>query len=138
MGISSSGRSRPQYYDRTPISNHLNYAANGIGPHAAVTRAAYTVPANKKAFVSSCFTKVLRQTAAAPVGIVEASCVINNASRIAQSMTLGNAVNDSDAGETFSGTALAATDVFIISTTDNGTAGTVAYRCSAQVIEFDA
>jgi len=69
MKVTSYAVARPAFYDRNAASAVAVYLAQ-TGPHAVTTRWTYTVASGKKLNVEVTPCRILRQTVAAPVGLV--------------------------------------------------------------------
>jgi len=134
--------SRPDYFDRNPLAKDLGYSAAGIGPHGSTTRATYTVPAGKKAYLEVIAAHIRRQTAAAPVGLVRALFIytpFGGSSWYPTLITLAtNGVSDAAHGELSGLGLLAAGDLIRLLTEDLSTGGTVEYQGIIKAVEFDA
>jgi len=48
-----TGAERPPWYDRNPIRRQLSYVGSAIAPHGLTSRASYTVPTGKRAYIQS-------------------------------------------------------------------------------------
>ncbi len=137
--IFPTAQTRP-FYDRNATYTYLTYSQNGIAPHAFTLRATYTVPANRRALVTSVGLYFRRQTAAAPVGLVSLMAGVDldiSQQFVAMSRSVDNTVNAlldvSYPGQIW----LKAGQDFHLATSDAGTGGTCAYTLVAEIIEFD-
>ncbi|TAJ19063.1 MAG: hypothetical protein EPO65_07665 [Dehalococcoidia bacterium] len=135
---------RPNYYDRNASDVSLNWNTGGTGPHAATTRATYTVPAGKKALVESAVVYLQRLVAQSSIGLVSISASVWSAGgsflynvAIVTSYTGSGyqapaAQHQSNIGVLFAG------EVLKLISVDYGTDGTVAYDGSVKIVEMDA
>src|SRR6266478_4432571 len=64
MRIGNSLAGRPPFYDRNPLNVGKTFSGVGLAPHGSTQRWVYTVPANRKAFIASAISQVLRNTVA--------------------------------------------------------------------------
>lgn len=139
MQFNYPGAARPDPWDRSPYRILPYYQADGIGPHAATTRASYSVPAGKKALVSAITLCFRRATAPAPAGRFYIQCRIAGGDIIGQ-----NASNDVAVQSNFNNLVipcelyLSAGQAIAIVTGDASTGGTVDYFGSLILTEFDA
>jgi hypothetical protein len=134
--------SRAQWYDRNPLSKGFSYALDGVAPHGNTARWTYTVPAGRKALIEAATCEIMRQTAAAPVGLYYAEIIanLNDASfpRFINVISLDNTVGGRAGQSLNCATILQAGEIITGQTGDPSTAGTVAYRLTCKLTEFDA
>ena len=140
MRVASLGVARPAYYDRNATSLFQSYLAQ-IAPHATTTRYTYTVSAGKKVYLEHVGSRVLRTSAAAPVGQFGIEQQVTDGTKqilLSERYSLDNTVNlvQDDirvlgctiyAGETVSGVTL-----------DSSTGGLVQYWVSIKGTLYDA
>jgi len=129
---------KPEYTDRGPVHQALNYAADGVLAHDWTTRASYTVPTGKLArILAASLTIVLEESAAMP-GSVEAVFRSTSATWLsvlnrftAQPAQIAQlAIGES--GEGLAG------EVFTIQTRDQSGDGIAAYRLNASLMEYNS
>ncbi len=135
---------RPDYYDRNAADVSLNWASGGTGPHTATVRAAYTVPAGKKALVEAAVCYLQRLTAQTVIGNVAlmvgvysaAGAFLYNVVALPSYTTAAYqppiTEHQPRIGILFAG------QILKIISSDLGTNGTVAYDASAKIVEMDA
>ena len=121
----------------------MSFAQDNVAPHGPTVRAAYIVPANRKAFVSGISIVVVRSAAATAVGnLVQyvTRTLIGGTPRAMGrgNISLLNAVGDRDRTEIGQGLILQAGQEFQLLTQDNSTDGTLNYAGACQWVEFDA
>lgn len=142
MRLGHLQQSRPAYHDRTPVAKASNYGADGIGPHGTTVRSTYTVPSGKKALLMGAQVNAYRATAAAPVGKVMAKLVVSPAVGGGTNPVLrssaGNAVGELFGDNIGEVGVFSAGDVASLTSEDASTGGTVDYRLSMNLSEFDA
>ncbi len=139
--ISAGSRQRPNWWDRNPIQQSCE-DTRVAAPHGATTRATYTVPAGKLAFLEACGVQIVRRTAASSVGRAECQLLQLNpdSSRgIALYAVLLNndlgAHHEVDMGQ--AGIMLPGAQISIV-TEDASTGGLLDYSAFAKLVEFDA
>lgn len=132
---------RPIYYDRAPVPTVIAYNAT-VGPHGQTTRASYTVPTGKKAFIESLFAFVQRAAAATAagnqfgiIGYTPASAAYAD---IAAPVVNSNTVGTSQALTLTNFGMMAAGDAIFLQTVDNSTGGTGWHLQSCKFNVFDA
>ena len=136
------GDSRSNYYDRNIIPNYLSYQAATIAPHAATTRATYTLPSSRVSITLSSNLNVIRDAVATTSGQARATVQNNgNTNVILEAIQLSTgtgAIGDKAfaSGSTL-GFLYTATQTTTIVTADASTAGTFTYRLSVVIIEYD-
>lgn len=140
MRLSSLASARPAYYDRNAVSVFQAYLAQ-TAPHATTTRYTYTVAAGKKLLVEHVGSRLLRTSAAAPVGQFGIEQQVTNGTNqilLSERYSLDNTVNAVTddirglactiyAGETITGITL-----------DSSTGGLVQYWVSSKGTLYDA
>ena len=134
------------WYDRNPVLRQLLYSpAGGVAPHAEAERDKYTVPDGKMALITSAFANIKRATAATAAGaLVYAYIDIAVEGPPDESCRLLNVFfheKDIDVGDKLcmgQCALLKAGQYINICTADASADGTVAYRISCSIIEFDA
>lgn len=125
--------------DRNPITSVLAFNGLALAPHAEISRALYTVPAQKKAILEHAFVSLLRITAAAPIGKYGAFCAIKgSANKMVQVVLLTNVIGDKDHEIITNKIDLIAGDTVDLRTFDLSTGGTVDYVVGAKLTEYDA
>lgn len=133
------GSARAAYYDRNAIRiSTVGFLTAGAAPHVATTRATYTVPANRKAFITQSSLDMIRITAAAPAAKQYITFFIVGESGDFEVTMLDNTVGASRNKTGGSGAVLFAGDVVQIKTFDGSTGGTADYDGQIEIIEFDA
>ena len=91
-----TGQARP-FYDRNASYSGITYESINIAPHPLTVDAIYTVPANKRALITTVSMYWKRLTAAGTPGLVKISAFFDwtsNTGFIAHLGTMKNAVND--------------------------------------------
>lgn len=136
------GQARAAPADRNQITTGATSETLGVAPHATTTRISYTVPAAKKALLTSCGYNLTRATAAAPVG--RWSCIVFITNLLATNLYLlarysyGNTVGDSIFQDKPITHTLLAGEQIRANTTDASTGGTLDITTFATVQEHDA
>ena len=133
---------RPFWYDRDPTPVTRVYDAV-TGPHGAIQRWIYTVPAGRKAFVESLTANVTRVTVAAPADISTAYITFAETDVappevMLRSATYGNLVDDKDRMATGHSMILLEGNTIRGQTADLSTGGTCYFHVAAKITEFDA
>lgn len=144
MRIYFPGAARPAWYDRNAAVDSLIFSAVSIAPHANTSRAAFTVPTNRKALVASWFSELMVVTAPSVGGSKISQVVITPDGGSTQNLAftrlydihvvVGTPRAQANSGQI----ALLQGDVLEIFTSDGGTGGTVAYNTGVAFNEFDA
>lgn len=136
----------PRDPNSNPVPVQLSYGGADVAPHGGTERVRYTVPQGRRAQVQSTVGKIIRKSAAAPVG--ETTLVVRlfragdesravSTDLIHQHM-LDNTVGARDEQVNPGPVELYEGDVLLIRTADNGTGGLVSYGGFATIIEYDA
>ncbi len=136
------GGTRGNYFDRTPTQNPLSVSLSNVAPTPDTVRATYTVPAARKALVSSLFVSFVRITSATTPAEVHHRVLFTpsgGGGKITLEVVLQtNNVGDR-ASEALSPQAvLLAGDLIEFHTFDLSTGGTVSYSGGALITEFAA
>lgn len=135
-------QTRPQWYDRNPLTIGLAYLANGIAPHGQTQRVTYTAPALRKAILEASTGSALRETVAAPAALVRVTLAgTYDAATIAYQpfvQFLSNIVGDQAGYSTSQQALMNPGNNFRGFTEDTSTGGTIAYCVSAKITEYDA
>jgi len=131
------GGPRLEWYDRNPSSASIYWRASNIAPHSLTTRATFTVPAGKKAFVSAAGAEVYRDGAPTTVGFAQVWIVV--AANIQFSVTHRDATLGTPQrfATSLNAVLLAGQSAQILSA-DASTAGTMGYCTAIVIMEFDA
>jgi len=133
---------RLAYYDRTPVSRSEATALLAAVPHGLTTRLSYTVPAAHRFMLEALYGQILRNTVAAPVGLVELRAqgqIIGPQFFYAPYITsLDNVVGAVSRMDVTGGITLLAGETLQVSDADASTGGTVSYLYSYKGLEFDA
>ena len=131
---------RPEYYDRAPLPQLLNFSAFALGPHAATVRASYTVPSGKRAYIELARSFIRRNTAATAVSEVRGTINLNSTDALTNTLVhtefLDNATTARHDQVVGVSGLLVAADVVRILTQDAGTGGTCSYYLTAKAVEF--
>lgn len=139
---SSQAVARPNYIDRNPIQRLQSATVLATGPHTTTQRYSYTVPAGKRAIVEFIEQHIRRDTAAAPVGIVQVfhqyTPFGGSLSNFSITALATNGALDNISQNFSVGKGMAAGDVISGSTNDVGTGGTLTYVLGMAIVEFDA
>ena len=142
MRVQNVGNARSIYYDRNPKSIPLFYSAGLVAPHASTQRWAYTVPANRKAFLEYFMAESYRDTQFFPPGVVIVQIYINLVGNVHSDLVYFNSQDGrlfiTYKVESSVQALLQAGDQIAALTVDLSTGGTNAYDLSAKLIEFDA
>lgn len=141
LAVVSQG-ARPVPTDRNPVNKTNEVQTAAIAPHGTTTRWSYTVPVGKKAQIQTASCICVRVTVAAPVGETSAQLAYTPSGGAAVTLfeahldtnaALDVSVqNESQLGDMLAGDIITAQDF------DTSTGGTVKFRESAKVYEFDA
>lgn len=142
MRIGQINQGRPQYYDRNPTQVEVTFNGGGIAPHVATTRASYTVPTNRKAYVEITQGYVQRDTAAAPAARsrfeVQETPSGSGAFGLAEVSISTNAVGDQAILQSLSSFMLGAGDLHALATQDASTGGTCYFHLGSKIVEYDS
>lgn len=130
--------SRPEWYDRNPLSISNTYTALGVAPAGVTTRWTYLVPANRKFFCTSLQSSVLRNSAGAANANVQAWVdEVLGANIFAEAHIITNVAGDR-ADQQRSHTALILEANSLRGRTfDQSTGGSIDYSLSILGIEYD-
>jgi len=131
------GGPRLEWYDRNPSDVSIIMAHQTVGPHTVTTRATYTVPAGKKAFVAATHCEMRRITAASSLGtayIYFTWAATNGIVVSFSNNTVGAEVRDG----LQIGSVLFTGQSLLIRTMDDSTGGTITYGGTAIITEFSA
>ncbi len=127
--------------ERNPLTIGLAYLAGGVAPHAATTRFTYTVPASRAAILSDVFFSVMRDAAAAPVGLVSARLVLTTLTSgspwLIEVSFIGNTVGDMTQNMLAPALYLRAGETIAAISDDASTGGSARYLLNAALTEFD-
>lgn len=132
---------KQQAFDRNPTVNVQNDNNGARAPSALVQRILYTVPANRKALIDGILAKIMRATAAAPVGLYYteiSTTVIAATAYLIWNDSLDNTVGAYRSTSLANVGVLPAAAFIENSQIDNSTGGTVSYTAGIKVTEFDA
>ena len=142
MKVYQPAGARAEFYDRNPKTITLSYAVTGVAPHSNTQRATYTVPAGRKARVTTAKLTHLRTTAATTAGIVLAYAQLTpvgaSAGILYLTQSLNGAVGAGDELNAQGQAVLLAGDQIALYTADVSTGGTVNYDLYLHLTEFDA
>lgn len=130
-----------QFYQQNAITRALGANVTGVAPHAFTDRNTYTVPAGKRALLTSATIALQRVTAAAPIGRYQSTIYVtlNAASAdVTRLLAVDNTVNFLNQMSLGLQVWLAAGDTVKWATEDLSTGGTVSYWGSFTYTEFDA
>jgi hypothetical protein len=128
---------RPPYYDRTPLAVTIFNTTTDTAPAGSTVRATYTVPTNRKAFVTHGTLQTIRVTAATTSARAEEYAVL--AGLIAAIASIENNAVGTQASIGFgSGYVVLAGQVVQLTTNDGSTAGTLTFVGALGILEFDA
>lgn len=124
------------------MSQHLVYLASNVAPHASTTRSTYTVPTGKKARVDAISGEMMIKTAAGPAAErrVLFGVVVGGTAYYAGIMSLcadKNTVGNISSLSVGSGLLMLVGQVSNIVSTDESTGGTLDYRMSILITEYD-
>jgi len=131
---------RPQYYDRNPLQVSQNFTTGGTPPHGSTSRWSYTVPSNRKAFITSAACNVHRATVATTAAEVQGNIQIGNA----PPCTCGEFWQNSNVLDNFVQGSVPLTAIMLAGeqgsalTQDLSTGGSMGYSMGWKGIEFDA
>jgi hypothetical protein len=141
MRLTNVGSSRPNFYDRNPLTpTTTGNQSNLVAPHGNTTRWTYTVPTARKALVGSVHASTNRETVAAPAA-AQRSFVQRNAapsSFFADAYLLNNTVGAVAQSSVSGGAIILAGDAIAGSDADASTGGTCSFQTDCLVTEFDA
>jgi len=142
MRVSSYAVARPAAFDRNPVQTVKNYAAFSLAPAALTVRWTYTVPAGKRALLTSAHIYVQRNSTATSIGQNQYDISIAplgiGATAIMQFYDSDNTLQRTLSGFMGQGPLLNATDVVTGNTRDGSTGGSNNTSISATFTEFDA
>lgn len=136
-------QSRPEWYDRNPITKVATYAAT-LAPHAQTYRTEYVCPADKVAMVEQLQAEVMRITQAAPAAVGEAILKINitpvndTYHQILRAHILNDTIGVKDSVTSGGTITLQTGESLRISTQDASGGGTIAFFYGYKITEFDA
>lgn len=144
MTLKSSGRadfaqiSINQFFDRNPLTVDQNYQSQ-TAPHAQTVRWTYTVPANRKAFVSNVIAYCLRYAVA--TAAADIICFVKRSGTYmawAQLTSADNTVGNRDKSTSVSTVTALPGEVISAATQDASTGGQSYFTMMANITEFDA
>ena len=140
MRVSSYAVARPAFYDRNAASAVALYLAQ-TGPHALTTRWTYTVASGKKLIVEVTPCRILRQTVAAPVGLIATEIQLTTGASLL--VMLSNYMTDNTPNVPYQKDSAAsytmyAGETLTAVTVDNSTGGVVQYSQVMKGTLFDA
>ena len=120
----------------------LNYAADGVAPHAEVSRASRQITATERAVLLHANASLIKATAATTVGKVFVTVQEENGASMLYITILTNAVGDSK-HDSIGGSIVEydSNSNFVISTSDGNTGatpGTIDYRAAINLVIFNA
>lgn len=119
----------------------VGYVATGVAPHGLTTRISYTVPSNKRAQLGLLDILAQRDTAAAPLGVVDVQYQVRPlggaAIRIFHERLQTNGVGDTRSKGAGCSLEMQASDILEAQTADASTGGTVTYRVCMYAIEYN-
>lgn len=132
---------RPNFYDRNPRTGMLTVNIANVAPHGLTLRATYTVPGNKKAWLDSIWTHIVRSAAAAPsqvalIRVTETTSFSGAQVAFFNYFTSGAVLGTQSAILANDGF-LASGDNIQVSTIDGSTGGSCDYDFSVKYTEFD-
>jgi len=131
------GGPRLEWYDRNPVKQDIVAASTTVGPHTLTSRASYTTPTGKKAFIECVFCQVVRITAASALGNARFYTRFRGSNNVV--LLLFNNTVSAEVHEGFSQCAtLNPGDTAELLTADDSTGGTVTYFGVLTATEFDA
>jgi len=137
-----SAVARPEWYDRNPASTVSGWGGTNVAPHAATTRASYTVPSGKKALLEFLKVWVRRTTAATTAGNPKATWYVYPAGAgfvdLLRAEIFTNGVGDKDIAYAFAALVLCTGDELRLISIDDSTGGTMDYWSAAKLTQFDA
>lgn len=119
------GPGRGTLYDRSYSRQALTFANTGVAPHASTVRGTYTVPAGSLALVRYAGLQIVRQTAAAPVGLAIAYADLATSYLINDIALQLNGVGDNVRQLLTGELSLAAGEALRLVTSDASTGGTL-------------
>lgn len=142
MRLGSLASARPAAFDRNPVQTIKQYAAFSVAPHVYTTRWTYTVPAGKRAVMTSAHMWSQLYIAATVVGQRQGDISIAPLG-VSQTAVINYYDTDNTANRQIQtylsqGPLLNATDVITAQTRDSSTGGAVNLSMSATFTEFDA
>lgn len=116
----------------------LVYDAINIAPHALTNRWSYTCPPGKRATVKSALAFIFRETAAAPVGVIQANVTLNRGGTVLS--VLRSQLQDNTPGASRSTPLntpmlMLPGDILTGQTVDTSTGGLVTYQVNATIEE---
>jgi len=133
---------RPDWYDRNPITRINGYLAGGVAPHGTTQRWSYTVPAGKKTLVQVAASNISRTTVAAPAAFARAILQLTPsggaATELISAINEGNAIGNNQVASNMGTMVLLPGDAITGLTADGSTGGSHAYLVSMEGLEFDA
>lgn len=130
-----------QFYQANAITRALGSNVTGFAPHVFTDRNTYTVPAGKRALLTSATIAIQRVTAAAPIGRYQNTIYVTlnaAAADVCRIIAIDNTVNFINQMSLGLQVWLAAGDTIKWATEDLSTGGTVSYWGSFTYTEFDA
>lgn len=129
------------FYERNSVPSNLGYGNSGVAPHASQNRGTYTVPANRRAIVSSVYAQLIRITVAAPLGqaAAQVKATLNGSLfTVTEALVFTNTIGDKASQFTGSQIFMQANDHLDLYTYDLSTGGTFNYAFGCAILEFDA
>ena len=142
MDVSGVSGVRAAPYDRTPVTGALAYVNASTAPAGWGEVIAVTVPVNRKMLIASMSLQVLRQSAAAPMGMASLDVLITPSGlaqvRVLHCPLFDNAVNASNEIQLLPDFVLGAGDELHIYKVDASSGGTLLFAASIPYVLFDA
>lgn len=134
--------SRPDFFDRHPQTGLVWNAIANVAPHAFVTRATYTVGANRKAWLDSVWLHAYRSVVATAANVAQVFCIISPAAgggAVYFYLYHNNNVLFSDRELVVAqGGFLGSGDAISFQTGDGSNAGAMSYDFAVKRTEYDA
>jgi hypothetical protein len=137
MRVNTGFSAKAAYYDRNPLDVSQHFGVSGLAPATLTTRATYTVPSGRKAFLAWVDLTIMRDAAAAPAGRVMIDADGPAAIGIL-CLQLQNVVGVITSKTLYQGALSLAGSVHTLDTWDVSTGGTNEVELYRQITEFDA
>lgn len=141
MRISSYAVARPAYYDRNATTGVQAYDAAPVAPHVLTTRWTVTVASGRKAMVENANVRLVRLTAAAPVGQTNIQIIVTSGATqvdLFNIFTWDNTVNVFRSAAMPASVTLYAGETLAATTSDVSTGGTNYIGMFGKYTTFDA
>jgi len=142
MQIISPPVQRSYWYDRSTISESIEYSGNSIAPHPSTSRDTYIIPANKIGVISGVFMQQERSSVASVLDLTATLIVYTPSGGSAQNICVvystSNILDKPYVYKSSGGLFMNEGDKLEIKTSDASTGGAWRYRSYVTITVYDA